>query len=79
MPRDSESKAIYISKGVVTIKSAIEIMVGFLIGYAIMFGITALIVKGICWAFDFAFTWKLAVGVWLILILLRTFIVPSKK
>jgi len=28
--------------------------------YGISFGITGLIIKGICWAFGFAFSWKLA-------------------
>lgn len=37
--------------------------------YGISFGITGLIIKGICWAFGFAFSWKLAFGVWLILAL----------
>ena len=31
--------------------------------YGISFGITGLIIKGICWAFGFAFSWKLAFGV----------------
>ena len=35
------------------------------------FGITALIVKGVCWAFGLAFSLKIAFGVWLILILAR--------
>jgi len=26
--------------------------------YGISFGITGLIIKGICWAFGFAFSWK---------------------
>ena len=37
--------------------------------YGISFGITGLIIKGICWAFGFAFSWKLAFGIWLILAL----------
>ena len=37
--------------------------------YGISFGITGLIIKGICWAFGFAFSWKLAFGIWLILTL----------
>ena len=31
--------------------------------YGISFGITGLIIKGICWAFGFAFSWKLAFGI----------------
>lgn len=37
--------------------------------YGISFGITGLIIKGICWAFGFAFSWRLALGIWLILAL----------
>lgn len=36
------------------------------------FGITALLVKGICWAFGLAFSLKIAFGVWLILLFVRT-------
>lgn len=31
------------------------------------FGLTGLIIKGICWAFHKAFSWRLAFGIWLIL------------
>lgn len=37
--------------------------------YGISFGITGLIIKGICWAFGLAFSWKLAFGIWLVLAL----------
>ncbi len=37
--------------------------------YGISFGITGLIIKGICWAFGFAFSWKLALGIWLVMAL----------
>ncbi len=33
----------------------------------ISFGLTGLIIKGICWAFHKTFSWKIAFGVWLIL------------
>ena len=43
-----------------------------LIAYlAIDFAISALIVKGICWAFSLTFSWKIAFGVWLILLILH--------
>lgn len=32
---------------------------------AISFGIVSAIFYGICWAFGLAFTWKIAVGIWL--------------
>lgn len=31
------------------------------------FGLTGLIIKGICWAFHKTFSWRLAFGVWLVL------------
>lgn len=31
------------------------------------FGLTGLIIKGICWAFHKTFSWRLAFGIWLIL------------
>lgn len=40
--------------------------------YGISFGITGLIIKGICWAFGFAFSWKLAFGIWLMMALVGT-------
>lgn len=39
---------------------------------ALSFGLTALLVKGVCWAFGLAFSLKIAFGVWLILCLIRT-------
>ena len=53
-------------KAVFGVLIGIAVILGF---YAIGFGITGLIIKGICWAFGFAFSWKLAFGVWLILAL----------
>lgn len=37
---------------------------------AISFGIVSAIFYGICWAFGLAFTWKIAVGIWLTYLLL---------
>lgn len=37
---------------------------------AISFGVIALMFFGICWAFGLTFSWKIAVGVWLIISLL---------
>ena len=43
-----------------------------LVGVAILdFALVAVIVKGVCWAFGFAFSWKIAFGVWLIVLLLH--------
>lgn len=44
------------------------VLIAFL---ALSFFMTAAIVFGICWAFALTFSWKLAVGVWLILCLVR--------
>lgn len=43
----------------------------FVVLLGVDFLISALIVKGICWAFGMAFSWKLAIGVWLIISLLQ--------
>ncbi len=48
------------------------IILGILGAVALSFFLTAGIVAGICWAFSFAFSWKLAVGVYLILLLLKS-------
>ena len=36
------------------------------------FLLTALIIKGICFAFGLVFTWKMVFGVWLILLLVQS-------
>ena len=50
------------------IAKIIMIVIAYL---AIDFAISALIVKGICWAFSLTFSWKIAFGVWLILLILH--------
>ena len=46
----------------------IGIVVGFIaVILGASFGLTGLIIKGICWAFHKTFSWRLAFGVWLIL------------
>lgn len=48
-------------------------ILGIIIGVvALSFFLTAGIIAGICWAFSLAFSWKLAVGVYLVLILIRS-------
>ena len=47
--------------------------------YAISFGITGLIIKGVCWAFGFACSWRLAFGIWLIMILVKWLFDGSKN
>lgn len=46
---------------------------------SISFAITALLVKGICWAFGLAFSFKIAFGVWLVLFLIKTVMRGSKE
>lgn len=38
---------------------------------ALDFAVSALLVKGVCWAFGFTFSWKLAFGVWLIILIVH--------
>lgn len=52
--------------------------VPIVIGLGISFGIIGLIVKGICWAFKFAFSWRLAFGVWLVLALVGSVLGGAK-
>lgn len=47
--------------------------------YAISFGITGLIIKGVCWAFGLTFSWKVAFGIWLIMILVKGLFDGSKN
>lgn len=50
------------------------IIVGAVLAVALGFLLTAGIIAGICWAFSLVFSWKLAVGVYLVLILIRSVI-----
>lgn len=51
-----------------------------LVYYALSFFGTALAVWVVCWAFGFAFSWKIAIGIWFVLAILRTvFNVTVKK
>lgn len=40
-------------------------------GYILSFLITSGIIWGICWAFALTFSWKMAFGIWLIILLLN--------
>lgn len=48
------------------------IIIGTVLVVALSFFLTAGIIAGICWAFSLVFSWKLAVGVYLVLILIRS-------
>ena len=56
-------------------------MIVFIICLAMIlsFGVTALIIKGICWAFGFIFTWKLAFGIWLVCLLISQCVKNTAK
>lgn len=43
------------------------------------FGCTFALVYGICWAFGLTFSWKVAFGIWLVLILINFNIKITKK
>ena len=43
------------------------------------FLLSALVIKLICWAFGFTFTWKLAFGLWLIIGLLQSIFTARVK
>ena len=50
------------------------LIIGITIGFIAIilgasFGLTGLIIKGICWAFHKTFSWRMAFGIWLILAL----------
>ena len=48
-----------------------------IVALALSFGVTALIVWGICKCFGFVFTWKLAIGIWLIMALIEACVKPT--
>jgi hypothetical protein len=63
-------------KAVFGVLIGVIVVLGF---YAISFGITALIFKGICWAFSLTFSWKVAFGIWLIMMLVKGLFDGSKN
>ena len=57
--------------------TAIIIILIVIIAIALSLGATALIVWGICKCFGFVFTWKLAIGIWLIMTLIEACVKPT--
>ena len=43
------------------------------------FGVVGLIVKGICWAFKLTFSWRMAFGVWLVMMLVSSIFSGTKS
>ena len=56
----------------------LKVVLVFLLYIGVDFAISALIVKGICWAFSLTFSWKMAFGVWLIMMILHSVFTPRK-
>ena len=51
----------------------IILAVAFVVGtFALSFAMVSAIIYGICWAFNLAFAWRYAFGIWLILLILRS-------
>lgn len=57
--------------------TAIIVILIIVIAIALSLGATALIVWGICKCFGFVFTWKLAIGIWLIMTLIEACVKPT--
>ena len=59
-------------------KKVITVILVILIALAISFFGTAGLVKLACWAFNYKFSWKLSVGIWVVLWLLGSAFKSSK-
>ena len=58
--------------------TAIIVILIVIVAIALSLGeATALIVWGICKCFGFVFTWKLAIGIWLIMTLIEACVKPT--
>jgi len=63
----------YITKyGIGKVSAAVISLI--VITLLLSFGITSFIVYGVCWAFGYAFSFKLAFGVWLIFIAFKALV-----
>ncbi len=56
----------------------ITVLIIYLISIGLTIGLVGVFVKIACWAFGFVFSWKLAVGVWSVLMLASWALKPSK-
>ena len=56
----------------------IAVLVVYLAAIGISIGLTGLFLKIVCWAFGFAFTWRLAVGVWAVIVMASWAFKPNK-
>lgn len=60
-------------------KEILLIIICVIISYGLSLLVTALVIKGICWAFDIDFSMKIAIGIWLILSLLSGFFLQKRR
>ena len=56
----------------------IAVLIFYLLFIGLSIGVVGLFTKIACWAFGFVFSWKLAVGVWSVLMLASWALKPSK-
>ena len=63
-----------------TFKSVILFITMIIFVCAVSFGITSALIYGVCWAFNYTFSWKFVFMIWLLITLLSsTFKVTIKK
>ena len=51
----------------------------FIVAIAVSIFVTGMLVKLMCWAFGIAFSWKLAMGVWAIVMLVSSAVKSSSR
>ena len=60
-----------IRNGAISIGAIIAVILAIVVLYAISYGLFALVGYGICWAFDWNFSFKTVFGVWLIALIVE--------
>ena len=56
----------------------IAVLVVYLAAIGLSIGLVGVLTKIVCWAFGFAFTWRLAVGVWAVIVMASWAFKPNK-
>lgn len=46
-------------------------IIGLILGYGIIFALVSFLVAAVCWAFGIAFSWKIVVGIFAVVALLK--------
>lgn len=54
------------------------VVLSIILVFILSFGVTSSVVYGICWAFGLNFTWKIAIGIWLVLYILKSIFKSNK-